>query len=105
MRRLLSRTRYVDAASESALARRLRRLSSGERKEEERAFLASFHDASGAGLDRRRARWAEVRRQIGRTGIYVQTPEELGFRGTARLAQLGALYWAVVLGKPRYHRL
>lgn len=97
MRRLLSRTRYGDAASGSPLARRLRRLSASERKEEARSFLDAFHDATGTGRDRRQARWADVRRQIGRSGSYVQTPEELAYgarlawRNTGRC--IGQLYW------------
>ncbi len=97
IRRLLSRTRYGDAATGSPLARRLRRLSASERKEEARAFLDVFHDASGAGRDPRQARWAEVRRQIARTGSYVHTPEELAYgarlawRNTGRC--IGRLMW------------
>lgn len=97
MRQLLSRTRYGDAASGSPLARRLRRLSAMERKEEARAFLTAFHDASGAGRAQRDARWAEVRGQIGRNGSYVHTPEELAYgarlawRNTGRC--IGRLFW------------
>lgn len=97
MRRLLSRTRYADAAAGSPLARRLRRLSTSERKEEARAFLNAFHDAGGAGRDRRQARWAEVCRQINRTGSYTHTPEELAYgarlawRNTGRC--IGRLFW------------
>lgn len=97
MRRLLSRTRYGDAASGSPLARRLRRLSPAERREEARAFLDAFHDAAGAGQGAREARWAEVRRQIARSGSYVHTPEELAYgarlawRNTGRC--IGRLYW------------
>jgi len=97
MLRFLSQARYGDAVSGSPLARRLRRLSAFERKEEARAFLSAFNDASGAGRDRRQARWAEVRRQIGRSGSYIHTPEELAYG--ARLAWrnsgrcIGRLYW------------
>jgi nitric-oxide synthase, bacterial len=97
MRRFLSRTRYGDAASGSPLARRLRRLSAFERKEEARAFLNAFHDAAGAGRGQRQARWAEVRRQIDRSGSYTHTPEELAYgarlawRNTGRC--IGRLNW------------
>lgn len=97
MRRYLSRTRYRDAASGSPLRRRLRVLSASERKEEAHAFLNAFHDARGTGRDQRLARWAEARRQIGRTGSYVHTPEELAYgarlawRNTGRC--IGRLFW------------
>ena len=97
MRHLLSRTRYRDAASESPLARRLRRLSASERKEEAKAFLDAFHDASRAGREKRQARWAEVRRHLSRGGSYVHTPEELAYgarlawRNTGRC--IGRLFW------------
>jgi nitric-oxide synthase len=97
MRRLLSRARYGDAAAGSPLARRLRRLSALERREEARAFLAAFHDASGAGRALRQSRWAEVRRQIARSGSYEHSPEELAYgarlawRNTGRC--IGRLFW------------
>lgn len=97
MWRFLSRTRYGDAASGGPLARRLRRLSNLERKEEARAFLEAFHDAAGAGRAVRQARWAEVRRQIGQSGTYQHTPEELAYgarlawRNTGRC--IGRLFW------------
>lgn len=97
MSKIFSRMRHGDTASGSPLARRLRQLSTMERKEEARAFLNAFHDASGAGASQRQARWAEVRRQIGRDGTYVHTPEELAYgarlawRNTGRC--IGRLYW------------
>lgn len=97
MRRIFSRMRYGDAASGRPLERRLRRISASERKEEARAFLGAFHDTRAAGRDQRQARWAEARRQIGRTGTYVHTPEELAYG--ARLAWrnngrcIGRLFW------------
>lgn len=97
MRQLLSRTRYCDAASGNSLARRLRRLSIAERKEEARAFLDAYHNASGAGRKIRQARWSEVRRQIRQSGSYTHTPGELAFG--ARLAWrnsgrcIGRLFW------------
>ncbi len=97
IRGFLSRTRYADAASGSPLARRLRRLSAAERKEEARAFLGAFHDANGTGPDARRTRWAEVRHQLKRSGSYVHTPEELAYgarlawRNTGRC--IGRLFW------------
>jgi nitric-oxide synthase len=97
MRRFLSRARYYDAASGSPLARRLRQLSVSERREEARAFLDNFHDATGASRSQRQARWSEVRRQIGRNGSYIHTPEELAYgarlawRNTGRC--IGRLYW------------
>ncbi len=97
MRRLLSQTRYSDAPAGSPLARRLRRLSPLERKEEARTFLEAFHDACNAGRDQRQARRAEVRRQLSRSGSYMHTPEELAFgarlawRNTGRC--IGRLFW------------
>jgi nitric-oxide synthase len=97
MRCLLARTRFGDVVSGHALAHRLRRLSSLERKEEAHVFLGAFHDLGGAGRERRQARWAEVRRQLSRSGTYVHTPEELAFgarlawRNTGRC--IGRLFW------------
>lgn len=97
MRRLLSRARYGHATTGSPLGRRLRRLSALERREEARAFLTAYHDACGADHPQRQRRWAEVRRQIGRSGSYVHTPEELAFgarlawRNTGRC--IGRLFW------------
>jgi nitric-oxide synthase len=68
-----------------------------ERKEEARVFLEAFHQTSGAGRALRQSRWAEVRRQLSRSGTYVHTPEELAY-GT-RLAWrnsgrcIGRLFW------------
>jgi len=84
MYRLLSQTRYGDAARGGPLVRRLRRLSALEQREEARAFLCAFHDASGTGPAQRQSRWAEVRRELARRGSYVHTPDELAFG--ARLA-------------------
>lgn len=84
MRRLLSQVRYDHATSGSPLIRRLRRLSAMEQREEARAFLEAFHDASGASLRQRQSRWAAVRREISRSGTYLHSPEELAFG--ARLA-------------------
>lgn len=97
MRRLLSLARYGDASSGSPLARRLRRLSPLERKEEARAFLDTFHNARGADRAGRQTRWAEVRRQLSRNGTYVHSPEELAYgarlawRNTGRC--IGRLFW------------
>ena len=79
MYRFLSQIRYGDAASGSPLVRRLRRLSALEQREEARAFLDAFHDASGAGPAHRQSRWAEVRRELGRRGSYVHTADELAY--------------------------
>lgn len=81
----------------SPLDRRLRRLSALERREEARAFLDTFHDASGTGLQARQRRWAEVRRDLSRHRYYEHTPQELAFG--ARLAWrnngrcIGRLLW------------
>lgn len=97
MRRLLSRTRYNGASSGSPLARRVRRLSALERKEEARHFLESFHDVCEVGRDAREARWSSVRRELSRSGAYLHTPEELAYG--ARLAWrnsgrcIGRLFW------------
>ncbi|MEY2882782.1 MAG: hypothetical protein RL490_506 [Pseudomonadota bacterium] len=97
MRRLLSSTRYRSAAAGNQLARRLRRLSTAERREEARTFLAAFHEASNTEPRQRQARWSDVRRQLSRTGTYVHTPEELAYG--ARLAWrnsgrcIGRLLW------------
>ncbi|MBP1807496.1 nitric oxide synthase oxygenase [Rubellimicrobium aerolatum] len=85
------------ARGSSPLARRLRRISALERREEARAFLDAYHDATGASRDQRRRRWAEVRRGLAREGFYEHSPAELAFG--ARLAWrnhgrcIGRLYW------------
>lgn len=87
----------ADALQGSPLQRRLRRLSAMERREEARAFLDAFHDATGAGRAARQARWAAVRRDLSRHGHYDHTPEELAYG--ARLAWrnngrcIGRLMW------------
>lgn len=97
MRHLLSLARYGDASTGSPLARRLRRLSASERKEEARAFLDAFCQASGAGPAKQQSRWAEVRRQLSRSGTYTHTPDELAWgarlawRNTGRC--IGRLFW------------
>lgn len=79
------------------LRRRLRRLSSGERAEEARAFVERFHRECGLDDARRRRRESIVVRDIRRHGWYEHTPEELAFG--ARLAWrhsarcIGRLYW------------
>lgn len=86
-----------DATQGSALQRRLRRLSALERREEARAFLSAFHDASGHARTARQRRWSEVRHALSRTGHYTHTPEELAFgarlawRNTGRC--IGRLFW------------
>ena len=91
------RWQRADALQGSPLQRRLRRLSPLEKKEEARAFLEAFHEATGAGRAARQARWATVRRQLGRHGHYDHTPEELAYG--ARLAWrnngrcIGRLMW------------
>ena len=64
--------------------RRLRRISALERREEARAFLDTFHDATGASRAVRQRRWADVRRGLSRDGFYEHDLEELAFG--ARLA-------------------
>lgn len=84
-------------AATSPLARRLRRISAMERREEARNFLNAFHDATAAGRDARQKRWATVRRELSRHGYYEHTPEELAFgarlawRNTGRC--IGRLFW------------
>lgn len=79
------------------LARRLRRLSVGERRAEARAFLDLFHDESCASEAARRRRKAEVDRDLKRFGTYTHTPDELAFgarvawRNHARC--IGRLFW------------
>lgn len=91
------RWQRADALHGSPLQRRLRRLSALERREEARAFLDAFHDATGAGKAARQARWSAVRRELARTGHYEHTPEELAYG--ARLAWrnngrcIGRLLW------------
>lgn len=98
MRRPLGvRLQRADALQGNALQRRLRRLSAMERKEEARAFLDTYHDATGAGRAARQTRWADVRRQLSRASYYEHTPDELAF--DARLAWrnngrcIGRLMW------------
>lgn len=98
MRRPLGvRLQRADALQGNALQCRLRRLSAMERKEEARAFLDTYHDATRAGRAARQTRWAEVRRQLGRASYYEHTPDELAFG--ARLAWrnngrcIGRLMW------------
>ena len=91
------RTASSEAVAGAPLARRLRRISPLERREEARAFLDAFLDAKGAGRDARRRRQAEVRRALKRHGYYEHTPEELAYG--ARLAWrnhgrcIGRLFW------------
>ncbi|WP_424966005.1 nitric oxide synthase oxygenase [Dinoroseobacter sp. S375] len=73
-----------DASRGTSLQRRIRTLSALERKEEAKAFLNTFHDASGHGRTLRQRRWAEVRSDLRRHGYYEHTLEELAFG--ARLA-------------------
>ena len=97
IRSALARVRRPDASQGSPLERRLRRLSSLERRAEARAFLTAFHEAGGTGRDAARRRWAEVSRDLGRHGYYEHTPEELAFgarlawRNTGRC--IGRLAW------------
>ncbi|WP_394270787.1 nitric oxide synthase oxygenase [Qipengyuania sp.] len=97
MRRHLSRFRTASAAFGGPLERRLRRLSSLERREEARAFLDSYHDAVGTGAAGRARRWQEVRRELSRADHYEHTPEELAYgarvawRNHARC--IGRLFW------------
>lgn len=85
------------AAESHPLARRLRRISSLEKREEARAFLDAFHLAAGASRTVLQKRWAEVRRELSRSDHYEHTPEELAFG--ARLAWrnqgrcIGRLFW------------
>ncbi len=93
----LARIAFGDTTTGSPLDRRLRRISAMERREEARAFLAAFHDATDAGPDLRRKRWADVRCGLSRDGYYEHTPEELAYG--ARLAWrnhgrcIGRLLW------------
>lgn len=81
----------------SPLARRLRRLSPAERREEARAFLTAFHSAAAKPAADRRKRWSEVRHALARHDHYDHTPEELAFgarlawRNTGRC--IGRLFW------------
>ncbi|UWQ23121.1 nitric oxide synthase oxygenase [Jannaschia sp. W003] len=84
IRRRLSRIRTASADAGGALARRLRRVSGLERREEARAFLDAFAAATGATDAHRSRRWAEMRRGLSRGDYYEHTPEELAFG--ARLA-------------------
>jgi nitric-oxide synthase len=97
MAKLSLRWQRAEAPQGNPLERRLRRISAMERREEARAFLDAFHDATGAGKAARQARWSEVRRGLSRHGHYDHTPEELAFG--ARLAWrnngrcIGRLLW------------
>lgn len=79
------------------LARRLRRLSNGERRTEARAFLTLFHDEFALTKTALNRRLAVVDHALKRFGTYVHTPEELAFgarvawRNHARC--IGRLYW------------
>lgn len=85
------------ATAASPLERRLRRISSRERREEARAFLDGFHQAAGTAHPQRQRRWADVRKDLARHGFYEHTPEELAYG--ARLAYrnsgrcIGRLFW------------
>ncbi|WP_298955010.1 nitric oxide synthase oxygenase [uncultured Methylobacterium sp.] len=91
----LLRSDYVTGAN--PLARRLRRISALERREEARAFLRAHNEAAGAGRAAFERRWAEVRRGLSRSGHYDHTPEEIAFG--ARVAWrnhgrcIGRLFW------------
>lgn len=84
-------------AAADPMARRLRKISGAERREEARHFLNAYHDAAGTAPDVRRKRWTEVRRGLRRCGYYDHTPEELAFgarlawRNTGRC--IGRLFW------------
>jgi nitric-oxide synthase len=97
MWRRIARIGTGDTMTDSPLQQRLRRISAMERREEARAFLNSFHDASGASADTRRKRWADVRRGLSRDGFYEHTPDEIAFgarlawRNNARC--IGRLFW------------
>jgi len=81
------------------LARRLRRLSKSEIKQEATAFLQLFFREIGSGSDtpEAKARMAEVKREISTSGTYTHSFEELEFgarvawRNHARC--IGRLYW------------
>ncbi|MEL6644248.1 MAG: nitric oxide synthase oxygenase [Pseudomonadota bacterium] len=79
------------------LAWRLRDLSPLDRREEARAFLDLFAQASGLGAPAKVARWAKIRKSLVATGHYEHTPDELTFG--ARLAWrnharcIGRLFW------------
>mgnify|MGYP005990979981 CR=1 FL=1 len=97
MWRRIARIGRADVTAGSPLERRLRRISALERREEARAFLASYHDAEGASRSARQRRWAEVRRQLSRADFYHHTPGELAYgarlawRNTGRC--IGRLMW------------
>jgi nitric-oxide synthase, bacterial len=97
MRRRFRLGRYNYAQASTPLARKLRRLSALERREEARAFLATFHSESGRGVPAFNRRWGEVRRSLDRTGTYQHSEEELAFG--ARIAWrnhgrcIGRIYW------------
>jgi nitric-oxide synthase len=79
------------------LARRLRRISTRERRAEAQAFLALFYAETAAADVDRKQRIADVNRQLKLTGTYEHTPQELAFgarvawRNHARC--IGRLYW------------
>lgn len=86
-----------DMAAGNPLDRRLRHISTMERREEAWAFLTAYHDAQGAGKAARQGRWAQIRRELSKSGFYHHTPEELAYG--ARLAWrnqgrcIGRLFW------------
>lgn len=81
----------------SPLARRLRRLTAGERRDEAEAFLRLFHRETGRSDAALRRRLAEVEGALRRRGTYDHTPDELAFgariawRNHARC--IGRLFW------------
>jgi nitric-oxide synthase, bacterial len=91
----LGRLNYAETSS--PLGRRLRQLSALERREEARAFLATFHEESGRAKSVFNKRWAEVRHSLSKTGTYQHTEEELAFG--ARVAWrnhgrcIARIYW------------
>ena len=84
-------------ASSNPLRRRLRRLSLGERIEEARAFLRTFHREQQRPEQEAAAREKTVVRQLRRDGFYRHTSDELAFG--ARVAWrnhancIGRLFW------------
>lgn len=97
MRRLASQFRFANAPEGGALQRRLRRVSHGERLEEARAFLTSYHAETGASHTAMKRRWADVKTQLSKFDWYEHTPEELAYG--ARVAWrnhgrcVGRLFW------------
>lgn len=88
---------FDSRAASNPLRRRLRRLAPSERREEAIAFIRRFCRETEVGDDARRAREAEVRRDLRRHGYYEHTPEELTYG--ARVAWrnhsrcIGRLHW------------